>query len=52
VFALFSARPLGKSNGIILLPALAVLRGKVVFLQALNPVGYLPFEVLKNHQPG
>jgi hypothetical protein len=32
--------------------AFAVLGSEVIFLQALNPAGYFPLEVLKIHEPG
>jgi hypothetical protein len=42
----------GESIGIVVLPALMVLRSEVVFLVALDLASHLPLEVLKTHEPG
>jgi hypothetical protein len=44
--------PSGKSIGIVVLPALAVLGSKVVVLQAMNSETCFPFEDLKIHEQG
>jgi hypothetical protein len=45
---IFLAWSAGKSIGIVVFPALTVLGNEVVFLEPLNPAGYVPFEILKN----
>jgi hypothetical protein len=51
VCATFLEWPSEKRIRIVVLPALTVLGSKIVLLQALNPAGGLPFQVLKIHEP-